>query len=180
MTEQAADRSTTDWLLDLCVFAPLGLVFEAQKYLPELAQRGRGHLGMAKVLGQIAVDRLEKEFGPLGAALRTGSRGYTAPWCAAPPQADDPTQTRTQATEADATSPAEAVFATEAAQPAGGAASAPDKLAIGQYATRTVAQIVPLLRTLGRADLEAIGCFERANRARRGILSRVDQLLGER
>lgn len=54
----------------------------------------------------------------------------------------------------------------------------PEQLSIPGYQSLAAAQIVPRLRTLTESELTAIRSFETANRQRRTILNRVDQLLG--
>ena len=42
-------------LMDLLVYAPIGLVLDAQSLAPDLARRGRQHTAAARQLGEIAV-----------------------------------------------------------------------------------------------------------------------------
>jgi len=188
VSEQASIRTTTDWLLDLCVYAPIGFVLDAHKYVPEFVERGRSQVGLAKVIGKFAVDKLEQQLGPLATLLTCPDRSAPAQAPAAPAGA------ATDATAPDAPVPEEA----SAAEPAGSAEPAvvaappagatgtngaepeaePDEgsLAIAGYSTLSASQIVPRLTTLTAADLDAIARFERAHRARRTILNRVEQL----
>lgn len=48
-------RESLDRLLDALVFAPLGLLLEADKPSAELAARGRRHLEAARLLGRMAL-----------------------------------------------------------------------------------------------------------------------------
>ena len=339
MSDQQTNRTTTDWLVDLCVYAPIGFALDLPKYVPEFADRGRKQVALARFLGKFALERVEKHLGPLGAVLHApkhdaGSTATTGP--AAPPRASTsaapdtatdfersspeptrsnaaqadpsefersstdsaqadpadpsefersstdsaqadpapdelplrgsavpsstaatpspggarpPTQRKTTPTSASAvaqpvprqasapapsrrakraavapqakpaassprtdrsaatakTTPTEASRRTprkasgavarstagsakragrphRAADPAGGPDVPPkeDQLAVEGYATLAASQIVPRLATLGRDDLGAIQRFERANRNRRTILNRVDQLLTDR
>ena len=184
MNDQAGDRTSTDWLLDLCVYAPIGLVLDAQKYLPELAEKGRGQVALAKLIGKVAVDRVEKELGPFAAFIRAAAAwdpsSNCCPRCgpdAADPTADPPSDLTDPAPEA---SPATAERV--AGEPPADAEQVPDEaqLPIDGYGTLSASQIVPRLTTLAPAELEAVGRFERANRNRRTVLNRIDQLLGER
>ncbi len=81
------DRSASDVLLDLVVYAPAGLVMAAAEELPRLAARGRQELerqtATAKVLGQFAVKfghgEIEKRLTRLFPAPTTTSSSTTAP-----------------------------------------------------------------------------------------------------
>ncbi len=212
------------------MYAPIGLVLDAPKYLPELAEKGRGQVALAKLIGKVAVDRMEKELGPFAAFFRAAAAWDPSSTCGprcGPNAADEPAATpepasttsapRTEpvATEASA-EPGEPVAPTSGTKgraasaarrprPAGAGPAAatgkartrrtreatpqradteqvPDEaqLPLDGYATLSASQIVPRLTTLAPAELEAVGRFERANRNRRTVLNRIDQLLGER
>jgi len=183
VSESSSPRSTADRLLDLCVYAPIGLALEAHKYVPELADRGRNQVALARFVGKLAVDRLEKQFGPLGAFLRTDAPASPS---TPPPTADAaPSEHGPDAAVSaePAASDAAAAESTEA-QPAATVTdeSVPDEssLALHGYGTLSASQIVPRLTTLDRADLEAIARYERATRSRRTILNRIEQLLAQR
>ncbi|MGI9577761.1 MAG: hypothetical protein ACR2OH_06160 [Microthrixaceae bacterium] len=60
---------------------------------------------------------------------------------------------------------------------AGQPVPAMDDLAIPEYDSLAASQVVPRLTTLAAEELEAIGSYEAANRARRTILNRVTALL---
>jgi len=47
--------------LDLFVYVPLGLVLEAREMLPKLAERGRGQVAVARLVGRFAVRRGQNE-----------------------------------------------------------------------------------------------------------------------
>ncbi len=271
-TPTASPRSSADWLVELCVYAPIGFALDAHRYLPEFVNRGRSQVALARFLGGFAVQRLEQQLGPLGPFLRSvipdraapksasparfppssgatiddpadpdpvvaparepvspapaGSaagtvtpkprtsrrRATAAPPAAAPsppassartrsPKAGPPNARAAKAGPAPAVSPRRATppssrlasrrgsSSARTAPPAGSprTAVAPTSplseteqdLAIHGYGALAASQIVPRLTTLGRPELEAIARFERANRGRRTILNRLDQLMIE-
>ena len=259
MSQQNDNRSTADWLVDLCVYAPIGFALDAHKYVPEFVDRGRNQVALARFLGKFALERIEGRLGPLGSLLRTappeppvppsaprpaaatkpstpesaaaveppaagpaavvqapapvsdgrrvdepappvkaaGARRKAAagPDPAAPAPAARPKRARAEPRAASAArSSSEAGNAATAAKAPGRprakaraatAAAVPAvpqerDLAIESYSSLAASQIVPRLTTLGPAELAAIGRFERANRSRRTILNRVDQLLAGR
>ena len=268
----ASPRSSADWLVELCVYAPIGFALDAHRYLPEFVNRGRSQVALARFLGGFAVQRLEQQLGPLGPFLRSvipdraapksappadsppssratiddsagldpavapapGSvspavagtaagtvtpkprtsrrRAAAAPPAAAPPPPASSDRTRSPkagppkaraakagpapaASSRRATPPSSRLASrrgSSSARPAPRAGSprtavvpssppsdAEQDLAIHGYGALAASQIVPRLTTLGRPELEAIARFERANRGRRTILNRLDQLMIE-
>ena len=59
MTEANADKSTAERVLDLALYAPLGLALSVAEAVPDLARKGRSRLGpqivLARTVGQLAV-----------------------------------------------------------------------------------------------------------------------------
>jgi hypothetical protein len=59
MTEPTADKSTAERVLDLALYAPLGLAFSVAEAVPDLARKGRSRFGLqvalARTVGQLAV-----------------------------------------------------------------------------------------------------------------------------
>ncbi len=267
-TPTASPRSSADWLVELCVYAPIGFALDAHRYLPEFVNRGRSQVALARFLGGFAVQRLEQQLGPLGPFLRSVIPDRASPKSASPAHSppssgatiDDPADPAPApepvslapagsaagtVTPKPRTSRRRAAAAPPAAAPAPPASSArsrspkagPPKaraakagptpavsprratppssrlasrrgsssartspragsprtavtptsplseteldLAIHGYGALAASQIVPRLTTLGRPELEAIARFERANRGRRTILNRLDQLMIE-
>ena len=54
-------RTVVDQALDLFVYAPIGLALEAREVMPKLAERGRGQVAIARLLGQVAVRKGQRE-----------------------------------------------------------------------------------------------------------------------
>ena len=273
-TPTASPRSSADWLVELCVYAPIGFALDAHRYLPEFVNRGRSQVALARFLGGFAVQRLEQQLGPLGPFLRSVIPDRAAPKSAPPADSppssgatiDDPagpdpvvapapapepvspavagsapgtvapkprTSRRRAAAAPPAAAPSPPASSARTRSPKAGpakaraakAGSAPaassrratppssrlasrrgsssarpapragsprtavvpssppsdaeQDLAIHGYGALAASQIVPRLTTLGRPELEAIARFERANRGRRTILNRLDQLMIE-
>lgn len=55
------DDPIAEQLLDLFVYAPIGLALEARELLPKLADRGRGQVALTRLAGKVAADRGENE-----------------------------------------------------------------------------------------------------------------------
>jgi hypothetical protein len=79
------DKHPLDVALDLLVYAPVGFALEARELVPRLAERGRGQVTLARLLGRFALQKSQQE----ADRLLTRARPRSTP--AAPsPAAPDP------------------------------------------------------------------------------------------
>jgi hypothetical protein len=170
-------QEPAEQLLDLLVYAPLGLLLEARDLVPKLAEKGRRRLGgqvtVARMIGELAVRQGQRRAETVLQRIREQNR---------PPQAasgtgGDPVASTNGHAPAGATPPAPA-----AADPSAAAAPVPDvaTLAIPGYDTLSASQVVPRLEGLTPEELEAIRAYEQATRVRKTVLTRIDQLRGPR
>ncbi len=60
-----ADQELIEQLLDVFVFAPIGLALDARDLIPQLARRGRGHVDLLRVAGTLAARQGRGEAGKL-------------------------------------------------------------------------------------------------------------------
>lgn len=201
VSESSTQKNPAGWLVDLCVYAPIGFALDVHRYVPEFVERGRSQVAMARTIGKFAVDRLERQFPPLATVLDTlglgveqdtaepnGEAGTKAAAAGdggdgsgAPATAVTPVDTDTD-TDTGTVQPAAALVDVPAAaveEDLGASDDVPgeDGLAILGYASLAASQVVPRLASLGRDELSAIRRYEAAHRARRTVLNRVDQLL---
>ena len=163
-------QDPAEQLLDLLVYAPLGLLMGARDLVPKLAEKGRQRMGgqvtVARMIGEMAVRqgqrRAEKvlqrlrEQGGSGGADRSSSverptNGHVPP--------TPPTATSTPMSTASVTAEA-------------------GDLAIPGYDTLSASQVLPRLEALSPDELEAVRVYEEATRARKTVLTRIDQLRG--
>lgn len=63
------DRSSSEVALDLLLYVPVGLAYEAVEALPRLARRGRGQVGMARLASNAASQRGNSEVHKAAALL---------------------------------------------------------------------------------------------------------------
>ena len=159
MTDET--KSPADLLLDACVFAPLGFALEARKLLPTLADRGRNHVKMARVVGQFAVTRLGRELGPLQGEAGRWLGPLLAPFGFATEDLLDvaPTEPTTTAEERS------------------GRTVQAEELVIPGYDALAASQVIPRLSGMTPNELADVAAYEGANRGRRTILHKVEQLL---
>ncbi len=142
-------RRLADDLIDYAIYAPLGAAIAVAEELPELVRRGRERFGPRIALAQM-----------LGKLAADSARRRAEAFVRRP--ADRP--------HADGT-PA-------AAEP-DAAAAPPARPAIPDYDARSAAEIVARLAALTPSELARVRSYETAHRARRTVLAKIAQLLGE-
>ena len=186
MTEE---KNPVDQVLDLFVYAPLGLALSFRDELPKLIERGRtqvtGQVQMAKMMGQFATQQGQKEAEKFARQAGERAAEVIGDVLAGGQRATSPSAARTTTAEAPAARTQAAADAERIAAGNGKSDVLParpvpeaDTLAIPGYDTLSASQVVQRLAALAPEELEAIEVYERANRNRRTILNRVDQLRG--
>lgn len=197
------EQNPLDQLMDMFVYAPIGLLYEYEEVMPRLVKRGKSQVKLARVIGQLAVNRGKD--GPAATAGQVGelitllaARGLTDLGRAiglAPPQEDrrpaepatppPPTEvdriptvagTRELAEgrpEGNGSAPIEAGAVVE---PEASVAEEDRPLPIAGYDDLTAKVIIPLLDDLTTDQLARIRAHEEANRARKTVLGKLDRL----
>ncbi|MGH9264284.1 MAG: hypothetical protein ACRD1D_06280 [Acidimicrobiales bacterium] len=171
-------QDPAEQLLDLLVYAPLGLLLEARDLLPKLADKGRqrmaGQVTVARMIGELAVRQGQRRAEQVVKRLRE-QPGRTA-------GGEDGAGTGARPVNGHRPSPTGNGPATGASHPstAGSPPGTVDAaaLAIPGYDTLSASQVVPRLEGLSTAELDAIRAYEQATRARKTILTRIEQLRG--
>lgn len=185
--------------LDVFVYAPIGLLFEARDVVPKLAERGRGQVTLARFFGRYAIQLGQAEAERILKANRSQPEEPVGRRPEPPPA---PTSTKVDdgitvedtakadnTAKGDSTAKADKaakgakvppVAATPpepvtAPSPAPEATPAADELPIPGYDTLSASQVVPRLDALRPDELEAIRAYETAHRGRRTILNRIAQ-----
>jgi hypothetical protein len=167
-------KRPVDRLLDVFVYAPLGLVLNLEEVLPQLVEKGHQQVNMARMFGKFAVDAGSKEaskrVGPLveqATDLVSQAGGLAGRRTPAPPAAPE-TPTPSPVSVADA---AGEHAAPELVPDAG-------SLGITDYDALSASQVVPRLDGLAAAELDAVRRYEAAHRGRKTILAKIAQLQG--
>ncbi len=154
------DRGATDALLDLLVYAPIGLLLDAESVAPDLARRGRQHSAAARQIGEMAVKRGMRRLDEVLAQVNENR----------PPEGDaDGAETSLPSDDPDQQQPPPSLKATAPAISA-------DGLAIPDYDLLAASQVVKRLGGLTEAELEAVRTYESATRDRRTILHKIARL----
>jgi hypothetical protein len=165
-------KTPVDQLLDLVVYAPLGLLMNLDELLPQLVEKGHQQVAMARMFGKFAVDaggkearkRLDLVTEQVGDLVRPPTTERRSGPAASTP--------RTSA----ASRPAKAAPARS--RPVDAVALDASSLGITDYDALSASQVVPRLAGLGAAELEAVRSYESANRGRKTILAKIAQLQG--
>jgi hypothetical protein len=205
MTEGRGQGPPAERILDLLVYAPVGLVLSVAEAVPDLVRKGRERLGpqvgVARMVGEFAVRQGCRQF--VGYATSRGAvpfgtaepaRTYTAYSADAPapngPAAVDGHMLEAQTAQAQTvqaqTAPAQTPPAQTAqvlpAEPVAPARQAPtslvaEELAIPSYDSLSATQVVERLAGLSQDEIRAVAAYEAATRRRKTVLSRAEQLL---
>jgi hypothetical protein len=193
--EKTPAEQALDHALEVFVYAPIGLLFEGASLLPQLVEKGKSQVTMARMIGQFAVTQGQGEAGKAvnrlqdqAISLLARLGGSTAPEPPITPAAmqDPPSPAAALDTEAAA---APAATAPSATPPSATPVPAPSEpaattdppvdvasLAIPDYDGLSASHVVNRLAGLSAAELEAVRAYEAANRGRKTILSKVAQL----
>jgi hypothetical protein len=167
------EKTPIEQALDVILYAPVGLVFSARELLPKLAEKGRSQLGMAKMIGQFAVQQGQTEAGKvLGQAQKQALS--TLEQLAGRPSAPS---TNGSSSNGAAPKPAPRIDVDVVESPAA-PTSGPEAatLAITDYDSLSASQVLPRLNGLSADELEAVRAYEAAHRGRKTILNRAAQL----
>jgi hypothetical protein len=145
------DDRLTDQVLDLLVYAPIGLALEARELIPKLADRGRGQVALTRLAGKVAGQRGQ------GEARRIVDQVIEVVGTVLSGEAGDPPITDE-----------ELLDLTEDT----------DDLPIDGYDDLTAPQLLPFLSPLNGNDLDAVLRYEQAHRSRATVINRIRQLQG--
>lgn len=184
-------QDPAEQLLDLLVYAPLGLAMEAAELVPRLADKGRQRVGakvtVARMVGELALRQGQRRAETL---LRRLQEQQSAARRAARPSGHEPGPGPSVDTSGGASStagarsepptrssPAPGLDRPRAGpDPRPSAAGSVSELSIHGYDTLSASQVLPRLEGLAGPELEAVRLYEEAHRARKTVLTRIDQL----
>lgn len=183
-------KSPVDQLIELLVYAPVGLAYDYGDVLPQLIKRGKSQVQLAKVMGQMAAQQGQSKAkqGTEGVddvvnevvlqAASVLAKGLTELGqligLAPEPQNDD------SASDESASPQREAAPQSQSSSNNDDSSAADTDSAglppIAGYDDLTARQIVPLLSELDGTQRNNVRAYETASRARKTILGRLDQL----
>jgi len=145
------DDRLTDQVLDLFVYAPIGLALEARELIPKLADRGRGQVALTRLAGRVAGQRGQ------GEARKVVDQVVEVVGTVLSGEAGDP-----------AVTDEELLDLTEVG----------DALPIDDYDDLSAPQLLPFLSPLSGDELDTVLRYEQAHRSRATVINRIRQLQG--
>ena len=166
MASSASDSAVdpVEHLLDLFLYAPIGLLSKGSEALPDLVQRGRTQASNARVIGQFAL-------GATNAKARqslSDAEAHLQAFLRIVAESARPSATRTDASTGSGSAAKSST------------ANASSDLGIDDlienYDGLTAAQILPLLAPLPTEQLDRVEAYEQSQRARKTVLNRLRQL----
>lgn len=161
-------------LIDVMIYAPIGLLAVAQRELPELVATGKkrldDQLALARFIGKMAVSKGRRE---LGRRLHATTDSELVEIAAVPIQPSTSTSGLLSPSAAASMSLPAVIIAAVAQSPL---LREPDELPIEGYDSLAASQVVLRLGSLTPAELEAVRRYEHGHRARRTILGKINQL----
>lgn len=151
-------RPPIDQLVDVFVYAPIGLLYEYQEVLPKLVKRGKSQVQIAKLLGTMAAKKGQQT---VESRLAEGITDVGARVGLAP----DPAAKRDAGSES-----------ANGGDPAPAEESEERPLPIANYDDLTAKQIVALLPDLDAGQRERVRRHEAANRSRKTVMAKLEAL----
>jgi hypothetical protein len=155
-------KTPIEQAVDLFFYAPLGLLMNAEEIVPQLAERGRKQVLLAKMMGQYTVKKGRAQAEKALTRLQTMAENQARPASAPSPS-----------TNGEPQSPRLTPMPEAAPQHNGAVAAT---LAIPDYDSLSASQVVPRLESLSTDELDAVRAYESSNRGRKTILNKIEQL----
>lgn len=189
------EKSPADQLVELLVYAPVGMIYEYDDVLEQLVKRGKSQLQLARLVGKMAAQRgqreVEENVGEIvGSVALTLAKGITqfgesiglAPQPAKSEQSEQsekaeqppPPVAELPASKPNKATGQKAGTKKAAAKKASKAKSAP--LPIAGYDDLKAKEIVELLGDLSPSQRARVRSYELKNRARKTVVGKIDRL----
>ena len=199
MADDKQEPNPVDQLVDLFVYAPIGLLYEYDEVMERLVKRGKSQVALARVVGRLALSgrraaidvtevaetassALAKAVTEVGAMIGLAPEQEPSPGetgDAPPPPSSPPPPTAEDGAAEDGTAEDEAT-AEDAETDTGGAGGddVTPLLPIANYDDLTAKEIIPLLESLSPHQRSIVRAHEEAGRGRKTVLAKLDRLDG--
>ena len=152
-------------LVDMFIYAPIGMLYEYPDVLPQLIKKGKSQVQIAKVLGEFALRKGQSD--PSAFATESFASAGDA-------IARLITELGDMFTGAEGHAPATSAVRAQVASRS--ASESAEHLPIANYDNLTAREIVGMLNDITPAQRARIRAHEVANRSRKTVLSKLDQL----
>lgn len=175
----ADQRPPVERLLDLALYAPVGVLVALRDDLPKHVRQGRqaveNRVQLARFIGELAVKQGRIELSKRIEANRQAAADAAAAAEAEVRDGDEPAVDTPVVETATATATTASPDAVAAVVEVPGTAELP----IAEYESLAAIHVVERLSTLHPDELESVRRFESAHRARRTVLAKIAQLQGD-
>jgi hypothetical protein len=189
-SEKTPVEVAVEHAVEALVYAPIGLLFEGASLLPQLIEKGRNQVNMARMIGKFAVEQGRGEATKAASRFQDQAAGVLdfiggtvtpIPGDAPAPPAPKPAPKVTRPAAASVGTARQAArrvagVAGAVGEAVTGAISDATGLAIPDYDGLSASHVVNRLASLSPVELESVRLYEAANRGRKTILSKVAQL----
>jgi hypothetical protein len=166
-------RRVVEELVDVLVFAPIGLASTVLEELPGLVEKGRSRVTVARTIGRFAVVMGRQRIGQ-AVSDRTKRPAEEPPHLVVVEDQPAPGDPGPEHGGEGADSPH--ADGPETDQGTAGSAGVAGSLAIPGYDSLAASQVVQRLAGLSPEELDAVRRYEESTRRRRTILGRISQL----
>jgi len=172
MTDEPEDPNPVDQLVELFVYAPIGLLYEYDEVMERLVKRGKSQVQLARVVGQLAVSgrRAAGDANDLADVASTALTRIVADlgslFGVPPSETGSPETGSSRAAEEPPPAPPAAL-----PEPEG-----PQSLPIANYDDLKAKEVIPLLDSLSADQRAVIRSHEADGRARKTVLAKLDRL----
>jgi len=150
--EKKEEEKLGEQLLDLLVYAPIGLLLEAKDLIPQLADRGRGQVALAQLAGKVVGDRVRADAAPLFRQLLEAAGAAVVSMTSDEDELSDEHDDHREPTDDDVALPIES------------------------YNAFSAPQLLQKLEELDQQQLDTILAYEQAHRDRQTVTNRIKQL----
>lgn len=146
------EENLGEQLLDLLIYAPIGLLLEAKDLIPKLADRGRGQVALTQLAGKVAGNRGRDETAPLFRQLVEAAGAALSSMTTDEHELSDELDDHGESSEDDLSLP------------------------IKNYNAFSAPQLLEKLEALDQQQLDEILDYELTHRDRQTVTNRIKQL----
>ena len=146
------EENLGEQLLDLLIYAPIGLLLEAKDLIPKLADRGRGQVALTQLAGKVAGNRGRDETAPLFRQLVEAAGAALGSMTTDEHELSDELDDHGESSEDDLSLP------------------------IKNYNAFSASQLLEKLEALDQQQLDEILDYELTHRDRQTVTNRIKQL----
>lgn len=160
-------------LVDMFIYAPIGMLYEYPDVLPQLIKKGKSQVQLAKVMGEFALRKGQTDPAAFATDSFASASGAIAKLITELGELFGATVANNPKAHGSSAGNPPALDVSSASAPPD---SSKEKLPIANYDKLTARDIIGLLSDITPAQRARVRAHETKNRARKTVLSKLDQL----